>query len=139
MKEYIGIMILLAGWALTSCDGGTSSSEVSGIQGSWQLQSFMLDDGTNVSIPNPENYTARFTAEGTVNALADCNNCNSSYETTSGSITIGMLACTRAYCGDASLDAQYTAALSSASSFSRGGDVLLLTYNGGTMRFLTAQ
>ena len=80
MKKYTW-MILLAGWALVSCDSTTSNSELSAVQGSWQLQSFALDDGSNVTVPNPEAYTAQFTPEGTLNLRADCNVCNGGYET----------------------------------------------------------
>lgn len=138
MKKYAGMMILLAGWALVSCDSGTSNSEISEVQGSWQLQSFAMDDGSNVTVPNPEAYTAQFTPEGTLNVRADCNMCNGGYETEGNNIQVGNMACTLAYCGDASLDSQYTSALSSASTFARNGDELLLAYSGGTMRFLVS-
>jgi heat shock protein HslJ len=134
MKKYAGI-ILLAGWALASCDSGTSNSEVSELQGDWQLQSFALNDGSTVPVPNPEAYTAQFSADGSVNVQADCNRCNGPYEIEGNNIDVGLMACTLAFCGDASLDSQYTAALSGASSFVRSGDELLLSYSGGTMRF----
>ena len=134
MKKYAGI-ILLAGWALASCDSGTSNSEVSELQGDWQLQSFALNDGRTVPVPNPEAYTVRFDADGSVNVRTDCNRCSGAYETEGNNIEIGLLACTVAFCGDASLDSQYTAAISGASSFVRNGNELLLSYSGGTMRF----
>ena len=80
MKKYAGI-ILLAGLAFVSCDSGTSNSEVSELQGDWQLQSFALNEGSNVPVPNPEAYTARFDADGSVNVRADCNRCSGTYET----------------------------------------------------------
>ena len=73
-----------------------------------------------------------------MNVRADCNGCSGGYQTEGNTIAIGNMACTLAYCGDASLDSQYTQALSSASTFARNGDQLLLSYSEGTMRFLAS-
>jgi heat shock protein HslJ len=130
-------MILLGGMALSSCNTVTEPTELFEAQGNWQLQSFTLDDGSTIQVPNPENYTIQFGADDSVNVRADCNVCNGSYENKFGnSLVIGNLACTLAYCGPLSLDSRYTSALGSTSSFSRTGNELFLDYNGGTMNFL---
>jgi heat shock protein HslJ len=90
---------------------------------------------SGTSIPNPDNYTVQFTAGGDVSVQADCNMCNGSYETEGSAISMGPIACTRAFCGPLSLFNQYTAALSTVSSFVRRGHELELTYSGGTMKF----
>jgi heat shock protein HslJ len=130
-------MILLGGLALSSCDTATEPSAVFEAQGNWQLQSFALDDGSTIQVPNPENYTIQFNGDGSVNVKADCNVCNGNYESKTGTdLQISVLACTLAHCGPESLDFRYTSALGSTSSFSRAGDELFLDYNGGTMNFL---
>jgi heat shock protein HslJ len=131
-------MILLGGLALSlsSCNTVTEPSATFEAQGNWQLQSFVLDDGSTIQVPNPENYTIQFGADGALNVKADCNLCNGSYESTFGNnLEIGLLACTLAHCGPESLDFRYTSALGSTSSFRREGDELILDYSGGTMNF----
>jgi heat shock protein HslJ len=136
-KNLYLAMILLGGLALSSCNAVTEPTAVFEAQGNWQLQSFALDDGSTVQVPNPENYTIQFGAEGALRVKADCNLCNGSYENDFGnSLEIGLMACTLAHCGSESLDFQYTSALGSTSSFSRTGDELFLDYNGGMMNFL---
>jgi heat shock protein HslJ len=134
MKKSIGLL-LFAGWALSSCSSATSSDELSGLQGGWQLLAFELDSGPTVPVPNPQDYTATFTSDGRLNAQADCNVCNGSYETAGNALTIGPLGCTRAFCQPPSFFNEYTAALSSSQAFLREGDELFIRYAGGTMRF----
>jgi heat shock protein HslJ len=129
---FFGILSLLM---FTSCNTVTSPDELCQSQGVWRLSEF--SNGATVSIPNPDNYTLQFETEGSVSVRADCNVCNGSYEMEGNSLSIGPLACTRAFCGPLSFFDQYTAALSTVSSFARRGDELELTYSGGTMKFAT--
>jgi heat shock protein HslJ len=140
-KNLTLTMILLGGLALSlsSCDTVTEPSATFEAQGNWHLQSFALADGSTLQVPNPENYTIQFGADGSLSVRADCNRCNGSYESPLGTnLQIGLLACTLAHCGPESLDFRYTSALGSASSFRRMGDELALTYDGGTMVFLVS-
>ena len=134
-------MFLLGGLALSlsSCNTVTEPSATFEAQGNWQLQSFALDDGSTIQVPNPENYTIQFGADGSLNVRADCNRCNGSYENTFGNnLKIGLLACTLAHCGPESLDFRYTSSVGSTSSFRRAGNELFLNYNGGTMNLLVS-
>jgi heat shock protein HslJ len=134
MKKY-GLILLLATFAVASCDTATIPSTVSEVQGQWELQAFELNNGSTVTIPNPEKFTARFDADDTVNLTVDCNRCRGSYEAEGNSLTLGLMACTLAYCGDDSLDSDYMAALGSVSNYARHGQELLIDYADGTMRF----
>jgi heat shock protein HslJ len=134
MKKY-GMLLLLATFAVASCDTATTPSSVSDVQGEWQLQGFELNNGSTVTIPNPEKFTARFDADDAVHLTVDCNVCNGSYEAKGNSLTLGLLACTLAYCGDDSLDSDYMAALGSVSTYARQGAELRMNYADGTMRF----
>lgn len=138
MKKY-GLFLLLAGFALVSCDTATLPSSVSDVQGEWELQAFELNNGSTVTIPNPEKFTVRFDLDDNVNLTVDCNVCRGSYEAEGNSLTIGLLACTLAYCGDDSLDSQYMAALGSISNYARQGRALRMDYADGTMQFLLSQ
>jgi heat shock protein HslJ len=124
----LGISSLLLS---TSCNSVMSPEELSEAQGVWQL----VELSSGVSIPGSENYSVQLNADGIVRAQADCNLCNGSYETEGNNLSMGPLACTRAFCGPSSLFDQYTAALQNVSSFVRRGDELELAYSGGIMKF----
>jgi heat shock protein HslJ len=136
IKSLLLALTLLGGFVLSSCDSVTEPSAVFEAQGTWQLRSFELDDGSTIQVPNPEKYTIQFDGQESVNARADCNLCNGRYENKFGNdLEISLLACTLAYCGPSSLDFRYTSAVTSTSSYRREGDELFLNYDGGTMNF----
>ena len=79
-------------------------------------------------VPDPENDTITFGADGTFSAKADCNQLAGSYTTTSaGGITITPGPMTLALCPEDSLDALYVAGLGQAQSFAISGNELTLT------------
>jgi heat shock protein HslJ len=123
---FLGILSLL----LTSCGSVLSPEELSESQGFWELVEL-----AGASVPCPENYTVQFTSDGIVRAQADCNLCNGTYEAESNNLTIGPLACTRAFCGPSSLFDEYATALQNVTSFVRRGSEIELNYAGGTMKF----
>jgi heat shock protein HslJ len=103
-----GGVLLLAACATTATPTPTNS--ITGII--WQWTS-LTDQSTSqtTSVPNPENYTITFNADGTLNGKADCNNFAGSYSQENAfAITLG--ATTLAFCGEASLDQQYLDLLS---------------------------
>lgn len=126
------LVVLVAGLtlAMIGCSSGTSPSEVYQMQGDWELQEL-----GSVSVPNPERYSIRFLEEGTVDVGADCNGCGGIYQTNGNTINIQLQFCTAAFCGPASLDNEFKAALENATSYSRQGSNLILEYSGGRMVF----
>ena len=86
-------------------------------------------------LPDAYNYTLTFNADGTAGIRSDCNSCSGSFTADEDSLRFGNLACTLAFCGDASLDARFQSALGSASNYDIDTS-LFLDYEGGTMRFL---
>ena len=123
---------------LSSCTTETTPTDAVSVVGNWELVSFNLNDGTTIPVDDPSAFTATFTAESQLNAKADCNQCNTSYQVGGETLTTGLLACTRAFCGDNSLSDEYIAALDSATSFANGGSDLLVAYDGGVLRFRPA-
>ncbi len=133
--KCIGITLLLGLLAFTACDEATSPSDLEETQGLWALQTL-----GNAQIPDPKNYTVRFGADGRLSARADCNNCTGTYEVSGNLLSISeILACTRAYCGEDSLDMEYIHALTNASRFARRGSRLDVDYADGTMVFAVTQ
>jgi len=136
MMFATGVLALVA-----ACDTSESTtspdSATEDPTGAWALQSFQLDDGSIIPVPDPSSYTLDL---GTTDAerahiRGDCNVCNSSYEVSGATITFGVMGCTRAACPPGSLERDYLFALGSASTYQRPGDTLSLTYDGGVLRF----
>ena len=130
------LTLVIATWILSSCnDGTTDPSGASAIQGSWELQSIQIGDTVIAVAGEPESYTAEFGADGRLAVRADCNRCASAYSTSGTALDIGVLACTRAYCGPESLEGDYVSALDLATSFERSASSLVVRHPGGALRF----
>lgn len=125
----------IAAFLFLSCSDTTGPDAPASIEGSWDLRSFQLGGSPAASV-EPGFYTADFTADGRVSARADCNRCTSSYSATGTSLEIGALACTRAYCGDASFFDGYVAALDSATSFEGSSSTLVIRHPLGSLVFV---
>ena len=87
-------------------------------------------------VPDPQNYTVTFNADGTYTGTADCNQVNGTYSVSDSGITIEPGASTMAACGDTSMDAQFLAGLATAKQASFQSDTMTLTNAAGdTMTF----
>ena len=130
MKSAVVAVFLLAG----GCD--ESPTRPSDIEGqTWRLVSLERAGAASTTIADPSRYTLRFVDGGRVNVRSDCNSCGGAYSLTGTSLSVGALACTRAFCGDASLDGEYTRALQTARSLTRSGDSLTVQCDGMLLRF----
>ena len=137
--RVLSLGLALATLLVAGCgDNEVGPPPLETIQGSWELQTIERNDGTFTNIVNLSAYTAVFETDGRVSARADCNNCNSTYSTNGASLTIGAMACTRAFCGEASFSDEYIAALDGATSWEGSRNELRLIYPGGTLSFLAA-
>ena len=75
----------------------------------WKLESVERDGRPAVAVPDPDRYTLQLDPNGRLSVRADCNTCGGAYTLNDTSLTIGnALACTRAFCGTASLDTDVT-------------------------------
>ena len=138
MARHFALVAALAA-ALTGgvLAGGCSSDNDPDplLYAAWQLQEFVLDDGTVITPDDPLKYTVTFNTDGTADIRADCNSCSGGFTADEDSLRFGVLACTLAACPSGSLDSQFQAALGTASDYNIDTS-LYLDYEGGTMRFL---
>ena len=90
--------------------------------------------GATTTVPKPQDYTITFRDDGTLSGKADCNSFTGTYSQQNG-FTIKLDASTMAFCGEASLDQQYTQLLSNvAAGGPDGAGGLALETAGGEQR-----
>lgn len=111
-----------------------SAPSEEGIVGSWELRSIQIAGQPAASV-EAGRYTAEFSADGRLTVRADCNQCSGSYSTSGTTLEIGVLACTRAYCGDESFFDDYSTGLDAATGFQRSGERLAIRYGSGSLVF----
>jgi heat shock protein HslJ len=115
-------------------DGASGGAAQSPLLGGWRLASVQPPGEPRRGAPAGTTFTVEFGSDGLVRAQADCNRCFSGYTAGAGTISVGEMACTRAYCGASTpLDTQFQAALSSARSWQAGGAALELRGDAGTL------
>ena len=118
--------------------GGSSTAVSASIPaGTWRLASLRETSHDEVRIADSEAFTAEFGADGRVALKADCNRCAGGYTAGSGSLKVGLMACTRAYCvATAPLDTTFTALVGSAQTWTSPDDQHLeLASASGVLRF----
>jgi heat shock protein HslJ len=118
-----------------SCSGPTSPSEAAIAGITWKLRSIQRSGASPVDIANPDRFTVRFDDDGRVAVRADCNVCTGGYELNGSSLQLTPLACTRAFCGTESPDAQFLQGLQPAVSVSTSAGILKLTAGSTILSF----
>jgi len=95
---------------------------------SWQWVDLVETEPANQSVvPDPENYTLAFHADGTLDIQADCNQVKAAYSQQGSALIIELGPSTMAACGEDSLDQQFLALLDKVSSFGMlAGDLKLV-------------
>ncbi len=127
--------VLIAAFSGMACGGSTEIGPSDVVGEIWQLVSLQQSGAPPTTVPSPSRYTLQFGDDGRVAVMADCNACSGTYSMNGSSIDIGVLACTRAFCGDASLDAEYLSVLDGATSIAVSDSELTLRGANGTARF----
>jgi len=141
-----GMMFGLGGCALSDgttlpaapSEGSASQSASAAIPaGTWRLASLREAGQPEVVVGQPGLFTAEFGADGRVSLVADCNRCGAGYRAGDRDLSVGLMACTRAYCvATAPLDTTYTVLVNNARTWSVSGDGRLeLASDAGTLRF----
>ena len=119
---------------LSACGGGpTSPSDVIGE--TWSLVSLQEAGSTPVVVTDSSRYTVSFGDDNRVKVSSDCNSCGGGYTLTGSALTVGPLACTKAFCGNQSLDAKFTNILQRAATISVDDDELTIQSAAGTLTF----
>ena len=109
------LLVALAALAIgvTACNDNPSgpSTIPSGV---WKLGTLQRPNWSVVEIPDPDRFTAEFRDDGQLEVRADCNGCGGAYESNAGTLSIGVMFCTAAFCLSSPLDTTYAAVLQSA-------------------------
>ena len=112
----------------------TGPSDVTGV--TWRLQSLERADASVVTSP-AGNFTLRFAEGSRLEVRADCNTCGGSYALAGSDLTVGALACTRAFCTtSAPFDTEYVTVLDAATRVEQSGGTLLVRGPSGVLRFV---
>ncbi|AKB77775.1 hypothetical protein MSHOH_1292 [Methanosarcina horonobensis HB-1 = JCM 15518] len=101
---------------------GTSGSTIEGLEPvsadnvtniEWQWTSFQDSDSpdSQIKVPDPENYTLAFFADGTYYIKADCNTGSGTYTLEGNSLTLELPVITLVACGPESMDGEYLSLL----------------------------
>jgi heat shock protein HslJ len=119
--------------------GGSATSVAANIPaGTWRLASLHENGQAEVSIADPGTFTAVFGDDGRVQIKADCNRCVAGYTARSdGSLTVGLMACTRAFCtATTPTDTTFANLVAGAQAWSSPDDAHLeLVAGTGVLRF----
>ena len=119
---------------LPGCDDDElDPSMITGVD--WTLQSLQRTDFAVLTV-EPGRYTLRLEPDGALRARSDCNICVGRYSLAGSSITVSSMACTRAFCGEESLDREYQRALLSARTLDGDDERLVVLGAEGTLRYL---
>jgi heat shock protein HslJ len=109
------------------------------VGGTWQLSSIHENGSDLIRVVAPSRYTLQLEEQGHVAVTNDCNSCGGSYTLSGSSLTLSRMACTRAFCGDASLDQSYSRALEGAATVSVNGSEMTINGNGVTLVFTRSE
>jgi heat shock protein HslJ len=112
----------------------TSPSDLIGE--TWRLVEIERSGLPSIPAPTGREFTIEFLDAARISVRADCNSCSGTYELLDEArVTIQPLACTRAFCGNDSLDTLYLQALSEARGLRRNGDELTIRSDDIALRF----
>jgi heat shock protein HslJ len=108
------------------------------LQTRWQLEAFINEDATTITVDDPERYIVRLYYD-TAKLRSDCNSCEGRYLVDGSSFNFIGLTCTEVSCGPQSFDPQFRAAVSTVFAWEiRPSGPLFLVYDGGKMRLTKA-
>jgi heat shock protein HslJ len=148
---YLILSLIVIG-TLTACSlGGTptpaptaaplptppaaSPATVTGV--TWEWIEFSEAQPPSVSpVPSPENYTIIFNADGTFNALADCNAAAGTYVVDGDKASLILGPVTLAECGPESYSSNFLNLLGQVTGVGMEGDKLVLVVNDGAAKMV---
>lgn len=102
----------------------------------WQWVEMVETEPASQSVvPEPENYTIIYRADGTAEIKADCNQVGATYNQEGSALILTLGPSTMAACGDNSLDQQYLSSLDQVNTFGMLAGDLKLAGESFTMGF----
>jgi heat shock protein HslJ len=145
----VRFLALIAALSVAGCSGqiATSSPSPSPVPGApiaasaidpnavWHLVSMTSADGSVLAIEDPAMFTLMLADDGRMSARADCNRASAAYAIDGRSLSIGLIASTRAYCSSAPVDQQFLSLLGGENIVTTPDAMLQLTSPRGTLRF----
>jgi heat shock protein HslJ len=117
--------------------GGGSAASGSGpaaseLQGLWKLERLAKAGQAPIELSASDHFSAEFTSDRVL-LVADCNRCTGSYTAGAGTLSVGPMACTRAYCQSAPLDIDFAMLVGGAEHWLTTGDQLALQAANGVL------
>jgi heat shock protein HslJ len=120
---------------ITGACGESPTSPSDLIGRTWRLVAIEPATGSSIAVADGSRYWVEFLSENRLSARADCNTCSGPYTLSETALSIGALACTRAFCGDASLDTPFTQGLSDARELTLDEELLQIKGSTITLKF----
>ena len=105
----------------------------SSLLGAWSLESLTSTGQATLPAPAGVRFTATFEPDDKLGLRADCNVCGASYQAGAGTLAVGPMACTRAFCASAPFDSDFASLVSEAKTFTLDADRLTLRSSAGTV------
>ena len=134
IRGTCAIGLLMAVVTAMGCgDSPTSPSDLTGRM--WRLVSIEPASGPSTVVNDASRYWLEFISETALSARADCNTCTGSYSLSGTTVSIGPLACTRAFCGETSLDTVFMQGLNDANSLTVDDQLLEIKSAARTLKF----
>lgn len=138
MKKLVVLMgLLLMASLLAACGSSGLPKDALDVSWEWSQLTETLPASQSV-VPDPENYTLAFSADGTFALKADCNLVSGDYEVDGDSLSLIFGPSTLAFCGEESLDTLYLQLLDIVTSYELvdGNLILHLGEDVGKMVFV---
>lgn len=117
MRKFVLLMgLLLMASFLAACGSSGIHKDALDVSWEWSQLTETLPASQSV-VPDPENYTLVFSADGTFSLKADCNLVSGEYEVDGDSLSLILGPSTLAFCGEESLDTLYLQLLGIVTSY----------------------
>lgn len=131
---FASILTCVLGFTAAGCDEGLlAPSAARDI--TWRLVAIETG-GVRTSVPDPDRYTLRLGGDARMAVRADCNTCASSYTLDRDMLsTATAMACTRAFCGTASLDTAFLSALAGSHDIRVSESIMTVRGSGTVLQF----
>ena len=139
----LSAIALGAAMLIAACSTGGASPSAAGstLEGTWQwTASTETQPAAQAVVPDPENYTITFEADGTFEGKADCNQIAGTWTSSGSNLTITVGPSTLAMCPEESQGDLYVTYLGQVASYAISGTDLTMTFadDAGTMTFTKA-